>query len=92
MVAKPSSQRLTAKSRKRGTSAVVVSIGGGAAAIEHFGLHQWVNSPIGLCAMGGLIFARDLPGWVIVRWIFNFFARNREASIDAIARNVMDIL
>ena len=48
-------------------STVVSSIGGGAATIEHFGLHQWVNTPIGLCAMGGLIFACGLPGWAIVR-------------------------
>ena len=43
-------------------STVVSSIGGGATAIEHFGLHQWVISPIGLCAIGGLIFACGLPG------------------------------
>lgn len=73
-------------------STVVSSIGGGAAAIEHFGLHQWVNSPIGLCAIGGLIFASGLPGWAIVRWIFNFIDRNRDASIDQVARNVKEIL
>ncbi len=38
-------------------STVVASIGGGAATIEHFGLQHWVNAPIGLCAMDGLIFA-----------------------------------
>ncbi len=69
-------------------STVVASIGGGAAAIEHFGLHQWVNSPIGLCAMGGLIFACGLPGWAIVRWVFNFIDRNRNAGIDEVAGNL----
>jgi hypothetical protein len=73
-------------------STVVASIGGGAAVIEHFGLQHWVNSPTGLCAMGGLIFACGLPGWAIVRWVFNFIDRNHDASIDAIARNVKDIL
>ena len=73
-------------------STVVASIGGGAAVIEHFGLQQWVNSAIGLCAMGGLIFACGLPGWATVRWLFNFIDRNRNAGIDAVARNVKDIL
>lgn len=48
-------------------STVVASIGGGAAVIEHFGLQPWVNSSIGLCAMGGLVFACGLPGWAVVR-------------------------
>ena len=73
-------------------STVVASSGGGAAVIEHFGLQQWVNSAIGLCAMGGLIFACGLPGWATVRWLFNFIDRNRNAGIDAVARNVKDIL
>lgn len=72
-------------------SSVVSSIGG-AAAIEHFGLHQWVTSPIGLCAMGRLIFACGLPGWAIVRWVLNFIDRNRDASIDEIVRKVKNIL
>ncbi len=73
-------------------STVVSSIGGGAAAIEHFGVQHWVNSPIGLCAMGGLIFACGLPGWAAVRWVFNFIDKNSDAPIDAVARSVKDVL
>ena len=69
-------------------STVVASIGGGAAVIEHFGLQHWVNTPIGLGAMGGLIFACGLPGWAIVRWVFNFIDWNRNASIVEIARKL----
>jgi hypothetical protein len=43
-------------------------------------------------AMGGLIFACGLPGWAIVRWVFNFIDKNREAGIDEIARDVKEIL
>ena len=71
---------------------VVSRIGGGSAVIEHFGIQFWVNAPFGLCAMGGLIFACGLPGWAIVRWEFNFIDRNPNASIDAIVRDVKDIL
>ena len=69
-------------------STVISSIGGGAAVIERFGLQHWVNSPIGLCAMGGLIFACGLPGWAVVRWVFNFIDRNRDAGIDEVTRKL----
>lgn len=38
--------------------------------------------------MGGLIFACGLPGWAIVRWVFNFIDRNRDAGIDDIAQTL----
>jgi len=53
---------------------------------------QAESQPVGLCAIGGLIFACGLPGWAIVRWIFNFIDRNRDSGIDGVARNVKDIL
>lgn len=73
-------------------STVVSSICGGAFTIQYFGLHAWAFSTIGLCAMGGLMFACGLPGWAIVRWIFNFIEENRHASIEDIAKQVKDIL
>ena len=69
-------------------STVISSIGGGAAVIEHFGLQHWVNSPTGLCAMGGLIFACGLPGWAVVRWVFNFIDRNQDVPIDEVVRKM----
>ena len=73
-------------------STVVSSVGGGASVIQYFGLHDWVQSQVGLMAMGGLIFTCGLPGWAIVRWVFNFIDKNREAGIDEIARDVKEIL
>ena len=73
-------------------STVVSSIGGGAMVIQYFLLHDWVHSQIGLWAMGGLIFACGLPGWAIVRWLFNFIDKNRDASIDDVAKDVKEIL
>lgn len=70
---------------------MVASIGGGAAVIEHFGLQHWANAPSGLCAMGGLIFACGLPGWAIVRWVFNFIDRNHDAGIDDVAQKLPGI-
>mgnify|MGYP000462581980 CR=1 FL=1 len=73
-------------------STVVSSIGGGAFTVEYFQFHHWALSTTGLCAMGGLMFACGLPGWALVRWIFNFIDKNRDASIDDIAKNAKELL
>lgn len=73
-------------------STVVSSIGGGAMTVEYFQLHHWAFSTVGLCALGGLIFACGLPGWAMVRWIFNFIGKRRDASIDEVAKDVKELL
>ena len=73
-------------------STVVSSICGGAITIEHFELHHWAFSSIGLYAMGGVIFACGLPGWAVVRWLFNFIDSHRDASIDEVAKDVKDLM
>ena len=73
-------------------STVVSSIGGGAFTVEYFQFHHWALSTTGLCAMGGLMFACGLPGWALVRWIFNFIDKNKNTSIDDIAKNAKEIL
>ncbi|WP_029043351.1 hypothetical protein [Cupriavidus sp. WS] len=59
-------------------STVVSSVGGGAAVVQHFGLHGWTVDYIGLVALFGLVFACGLPGWAVVRWLFNFIERRRD--------------
>ena len=73
-------------------STVVSSIGGGAMTVEHFGLHHWAFSTMGLCALGGLIFACGLPGWALVRWTFAFIDNRRDDSIDQVAKDVKEML
>jgi hypothetical protein len=73
-------------------STAVTGVGGGAIAIEYLGLQGWVHSITGLAAMGGLIFGCGLPGWAIVRWVFNFIEKNRDASIDEVAKEVREVL
>lgn len=73
-------------------STVVSSVGGGAVMVQYFQLQEWVHTVVGLVALGGLIFGCGLPGWAIVRWVFNFIEKNRDAGIDEIAHDVKDIL
>ena len=51
-----------------------------------------MNAVTGLVALGGLIFGCGLPGWAIVRWVFNFIEKNRDAGIDEVAREVKEVL
>lgn len=69
-------------------STVVSSIGGGAAVIQHYGLEAWALKPAGLVAMLGLVFACGLPGWAIVRWLFNYIEAKRGATLADVVRDV----
>lgn len=73
-------------------STIVTGVGGGAMAVQYFGLQEWVNAVPGLVALGGLIFGCGLPGWAIVRWVFNFIEKNRDAGIDEVAHDMKEIL
>lgn len=71
-------------------STIVSSIGGGAAVVQHFGLHAWTADYIGLVALGGLMFACGLPGWAVVRWLFNFIERRKDKDLADVVEDVRD--
>lgn len=73
-------------------STVMASIGGGAAVIQHYDLQAWANTPIGLIAMLGLVFACGLPGWALVRWLFNYIAKRRDADLAEVVNEVKGAL
>ncbi|WP_211203427.1 hypothetical protein [Candidatus Accumulibacter contiguus] len=73
-------------------STVVTGIGGGATAVQYSRLQEWVDSVTGLVALGGLIFGCGLPSWPIVRWVFNFIEKNRDAGIDEVAKETKKVL
>lgn len=67
-------------------STVVASIGGGAAVVQWLDLQRWAESHIGLVALFGLVFACGLPGWAVVRWVFNAIRRREGQGIDQVIR------
>ena len=73
-------------------STVVTGIDGGAIAIQYFRLQEWVDSVTGLVALGGLTFGCGLPGCAIVRWVFTFIEKDRDAAIDEVAKEVKEVL
>jgi hypothetical protein len=73
-------------------STVMASIGGGAAVIQHYDLQFWANTPIGLIAMLGLVFACGLPGWALVRWLFNYIGKHKDADLAEVVKDVKGAL
>lgn len=69
------------------TSTVMASVCGGAAVVQHYGLQAWAQEYIGMVALLGIVFACGLPGWAIVRWLFNFIEKRRESGIDEVIQD-----
>lgn len=62
---------------------VVSSLMGGSFLILYFDLQIWANSAYGLMVIGGLYFVAGIPGWALVRWVFNFIdAREGSTLLD----------
>lgn len=62
-------------------STIAASLGGGAAAIKYFGIEKWAGDVIGLMGMGGVMFACGLPGWLLVRALFHYIEKRKDADI-----------
>lgn len=73
-------------------STVMFSISGGAAVIQKFELQAWAHSPFGLVAMLGLVFACGLPGWALVRWLFTYVEKRKDADLGDVVRDVKGML
>lgn len=70
------------------STVIIGSVCGGAAVVQHFGLHAWARDYIGMVALIGVVFACGLPAWAVVRWVFNYITKKQGAGIDEV---VMDV-
>ena len=73
-------------------STLVSSIAGGAAVVQYFELEHWTHNSIGLVALIGLVFSCGLPGWALVRWLFNFIDRRRDKDLADVVGDVRDVI
>ena len=85
------------KSKREWVSAlictVVSSLGGGAGLVEYLGLqHLAGGGMIGLIALGGIIFACGLPGWVIVRAGFAWADKRKDKDLAELYTDVKDVI
>jgi len=60
------------------------SIGGGAALIKYLGVERWTGDVLGLMGMGGLMFTCGLPAWLIIRALFHYIEKRKDADITEI--------
>ena len=73
-------------------STVVLSIGGGAGVVSHFGLAAWMTTFSGLLAVLGIVFACGLPAWAVVRWVFTWIARREGKDIGEVIADARGIV
>lgn len=72
-------------------STFIASVAGGSWFVNALDLLDFVNSgQFGLSVMLGLSFTCGLPGWAIVRWIFNFIERRQNAGIDQVIAEALE--
>lgn len=72
------------------TTTVIASLTGGSFLIVKLGLNDWANDWFGMMALGGFYFMAGLPGWAIVRWIFNYINLREDSSIVDVMREIKE--
>lgn len=73
-------------------STVVASIGGGAWVVRYLGIQHWAHDPFGLAAMFALVFVCGLPGWALVRALFKWLEKRKDADIAQIVHDAKEAL
>jgi hypothetical protein len=73
-------------------STLVCSIGGGSALVRYLGIQHWAQDPIGMVGLLFMCFACGLPGWALVRALFKYLDKRKDASIDEIVKDVREAL
>ncbi|MDU6285096.1 MAG: hypothetical protein E6588_08950 [Acinetobacter sp.] len=67
---------------------VVSSLTGGSFIIMKWNLHEWVSDIWGMITLSGFLFICGLPGWAIVRWIFNFINKQEGKTIVEVIKDL----
>lgn len=65
-------------------STIAGSLGGGAALIKYLGVEHWSSDLIGLMGQGGLMFTCGLPAWLLIRALFHYIEKRKDADITEI--------
>jgi hypothetical protein len=69
----------------------VSSVCGGAAVVQHYSLQAWADSYNGLMALGGVVFACGLPGWVLVRAGFAWLEKRKGKDLGELVRDAREV-
>jgi hypothetical protein len=69
---------------------MVCSVGGGAFVIVQFELLTKIkpDSVLGVMSVAGVFLACGLPGWMVIRWTFNWLNKNKDSDIEEVGQKV----
>lgn len=67
-------------------STLMSSIGGGAFLVRWLEIGHWAQDDIGMVAIGGVLFAAGMPGWVVVRAAFAWAEKRRHLELPELIR------
>lgn len=71
---------------------LVGSIGGGAALVRYLGIQHWVQDPFGMVAMLAVVFTCGLPAWGLVRALFKYLEKRKDADLAELVRDVKEVI
>ena len=71
---------------------IIGSICGGSALASYMGWQSWADTFIGLMGLMGVCFACGLPSWLIVRALFAYIDKKRDADIAEIVKDVKEMI
>jgi len=73
-------------------STLVGSIGGGACLVRYLGIQHWGEDLFGIVAMLALVFACGLPAWALVRALFKYLDKHKDADLAEIVKDVKEVI
>ena len=71
---------------------LVGSICGGAGVVKQLGFEHWAEDVFGLMGIMGIAFACGLPGWLLIRAMFKYMEKKKDADLVEIVRDVKESL
>lgn len=79
-------------------STAASSLGGGAAVMLRYGLYQSLRSGddleifFALLQLGGVFLACGLPGWALVRWVFNWMIKREGKDLGEVIKDAKELM
>jgi hypothetical protein len=73
-------------------STVMGSIGGGSCLARYLGIQHWAQDPIGLVGLMCVIFTCGLPAWALVRALFRYIDKKKDADLAEIIKDAREII
>jgi len=68
------------------------SIGGGACLVRYLGIQHWADDFFGMVAMLFMVFACGLPAWALVRALFKYLDKHKDADLAEIIKDVKEVI